>query len=183
MPRLPLAEPSPGSDPAPLKLFRMVAHAESAYGPWLGYGGTLLTQLELDPVLRELAILQVARQVGSDYEWVQHDPIARAVGATDAQIDAIQAGRDDDPAFDADQSLVLRFTRSALNEGAASEEQVAEAAERLGTRQVIELLLVIGNYSAIAMLIASTGLEPDAPLDPEQLTRARAPISGGGPGA
>jgi alkylhydroperoxidase family enzyme len=181
MPRLPLVEPSPGSDPAPLKLFRMVAHAESAYGPWLAYGGTLLTQLELDPLLRELAILQVARQVGSHYEWVQHDPIARAVGATDAQIDAIQAGRDDDPAFDADQSLVLRFTRSAVSEGAASEEQVAEAAERLGTRQVIELLLVIGNYTAIAMLIASTGLEPDPPLDPEQLTRAR-DGSGGGPG-
>ena len=32
---------------------------------------------------------------------------------------------------------------------------------------------MIGNYTAIAMLIASTGLEPDAPLDPEQLTRAR----------
>jgi 4-carboxymuconolactone decarboxylase len=173
MPRLPLAEPSPGSDPAPLKLFRMVAHAESAYGPWLGYGGTLLTQLELDPLLRELAILQVARLVGSEYEWVQHDPIARAVGATGEQIDAVEAGRDDDPAFDAAQSLVLRLTRTTVTEGAASEQQIAEAADLLGTRQVVELLLVIGNYTAIAMLIASTGLEPDEPLDAEQLTRAR----------
>jgi alkylhydroperoxidase family enzyme len=173
MPRLPLAETQPGHDPAPLKLFRMVAHAESAYGPWLGYGGALLTQLELDPLLRELAILQVARQVGSEYEWVQHDPIARAVGATGEQIDAVEAGRDDDPAFDAAQSLVLRLTRTTVAEGAASEEQIGEAAERLGTRQVIELLLVIGNYTAIAMLIASTGLEPDEPLDAEQLTRAR----------
>jgi 4-carboxymuconolactone decarboxylase len=173
MSRLPLAEPSPGSDPAPLKLFRMVAHAETAYGPWLQYGGALLTQLELDPLLRELAILQVARQVGSHYEWVQHDPIARAVGATGEQVDAIHAGRDDDPAFDADQSLVLRLTRTAVTEGAASEEQIAEAGRRLGARQVVELLMVIGNYTAIAMLIASTGLEPDPPLDPGQLTRAR----------
>jgi 4-carboxymuconolactone decarboxylase len=173
MPRLPLAEPKDGADPAPLKLFRMVAHAETAYGPWLGYGGALLTQLELDPLLRELAILQVARQVGSHYEWVQHDPIARAVGATDAQLDAIQAGRDDDPAFDGDQSLVLQLTRTTVNEGAASEEQVILLANRLGVRQVVELLLVIGNYTAIAMMIASTGLEPDAPLDPGQLARAR----------
>jgi alkylhydroperoxidase family enzyme len=173
MPRLPLAEPRDGADPAPLKLFRMVAHAETAYGAWLQYGGTLLTQLELDPLLRELAILQVARRVGSHYEWVQHDPIARAVGATGEQIDAIQAGRDDDPAFDADQSLVLQITRTTVDEGAATEEQVAALAERLGTRQVVELLLVIGNYTAIAMLIASTGLEPDPPLDAEQLTRAR----------
>lgn len=172
MPRLPLAEPKDGADPAPLKLFRLVAHAESAYAPWLRYGGTLLTQLELDPLLRELAILQVARQTGSDYEWVQHDPIARAVGATGEQIDAIQAGRDDDPAFDADQSLVLRLARTAVTEGAATEEQVAELAGRLGVRQVVELLLVVGNYTAIAMVIASAGLEPDAPLDPGQLTRA-----------
>jgi alkylhydroperoxidase family enzyme len=173
MPRLPLAEPSPGSDPAPLKLFRMVAHAETAYAPWLQYGGTLLTQLELDPLLRELVILQVAHEVGSRYEWVQHDPIARAVGATGEQIDAIEAGRDDDPAFDEVQSLALGLTRTAVTEGAATEEQIAEATERLGPRQLIELLLVIGNYTAIAMLIASTGLEPDPPLDAGQLTRAR----------
>jgi 4-carboxymuconolactone decarboxylase len=173
MPRLPLAEPRDGADPAPLKLFRMVAHAETAYGAWLQYGGALLTRLELDPLLRELAILQVARQVGSHYEWVQHDPIARAVGATDAQIDAIQAGRDDDSAFDAYQSLVLQITRTTVNEGAATEEQIAELSKQLGPRQVVELLLVIGNYTAIAMLIASTGLEPDQPLTADQLTRAR----------
>jgi 4-carboxymuconolactone decarboxylase len=170
--RLPLAEPNDGADPAPLKLFRMVAHAESAYAPWLRFGGTLLTQLELDPLLRELAILQVAHQLGSRYEWVQHDPIARGLGATGDQIDAIQARRVEDAAFDENQSLVLRFTRTTVAEGAASEQQVTQLAERLGPRQVVELLLVIGNYTAIAMLIASTGLEPDPPLDPERLTQA-----------
>jgi 4-carboxymuconolactone decarboxylase len=173
MARLPLAAPRDGADPAPLKLFRMVANAESAYGPWLGYGGALLTQLELDPVLRELAILQVAKQVGSEYEWVQHDPIALAVGATREQVDAIDAGRLDDASFDADQQAVLRLTRTAVAEGAASEAEVAELAERLGPRQVVELLLVIGQYTSIAMLIASTGLEPDPPLSPDQLTQAR----------
>ena len=170
MARLPLAD---GHDDAPLNLFRMVAHAETAYGAWLQYGGTLLTRLELDPVLRELVILQVAHTVGSKYEWVQHDPIALAVGATREQIDAIEAGRHDDPAFEEIQSLVLRATRTALGEGAASEEQVAALTERLGPRQVVELLLVIGNYAGIAMLIASTGLEPDPPLSAEQLLQAR----------
>ena len=99
--------------------------------------------------------------------------ITRAVGGTAEQVAAVDAGRDDDPAFDADQSLVLRFTRTTVTEGAASEEQVAEAAERLGARGVVELLMVIGHYTAIAMLIASTGLEPDPPLDPQQLTQAR----------
>jgi 4-carboxymuconolactone decarboxylase len=171
MPRLPLAEP-PGDAP-PLNIFRMVANAESAYAPWLRYSGTLLTGLELDPLLRELAILQVARVMDSRYEWVQHDPIARAVGASGAQVAAVDAGRDDDPAFGPVQSLVLRTTRSVVADGAAGEAQMAELAERLGPRQAVELLLVIGNYVAIAMLIASTGLEPDPPLDSGQLAAAR----------
>jgi hypothetical protein len=29
--------------------------------------------------------------------------------------------------------------------------------------------MVIGQYAAIAMLIASTGLEPDEPIDPQRL--------------
>jgi 4-carboxymuconolactone decarboxylase len=170
MPRLPFAEPADGAEQPPLKLFGMVAHAESAVGPWMRYGGTLLTRLELDPVLRELAILQVAKVTGSEYEWVQHDPIARAVGATAEQVAAIEAGRDDDPALDETQSLVLKATRTALEQGAATEQQVAALNERLGPRQVVELLLVVGQYAAIALLIASTGLEPDPPLDPSVLT-------------
>src|SRR4051794_29703324 len=148
MPRLPLAEPRDGSDPAPLKLFRMVAHAESAYAPWLQYGGALLTRLELDPLLRELAILQVARQLDSHYEWVQHDPIARAVGATGDQIDAIQAGRDEHPAFDADQSLVLQTTRTTVTEGAPSAEQAAQLAERPPSDADRSLVLQIARTTA-----------------------------------
>jgi 4-carboxymuconolactone decarboxylase len=169
MSRLPLFELPDGAEAPPLKLFRMVAHAESAYVPWLRYGGALLTRLELDPVLRELAILQVARLVDSQYEWVQHDPIARAVGVSAEQIAAVEAGRDDDPAFDRDEALVLRVTRAAVTQGAAEEPDVLELARLLGPRQVVELLLVVGNYLAIAMLIASTGLEPDPPLDAAQL--------------
>ena len=35
----------------PLNIFRMLAHADSAFIPYLGLGGVLLTQLELDPKL------------------------------------------------------------------------------------------------------------------------------------
>jgi hypothetical protein len=34
----------------------------------------------------------------------------------------------------------------------------------LGDRHVVELLLLVGHYMAIARLIATTGLEPDPPL-------------------
>ena len=59
---------------------------------------------------------------------------------------------------------MLRFSREAILDGAASESSVAELSEAIGPRQVVKLLLVLGNYMAIARLIASTGLEPEEPI-------------------
>ena len=171
MARLPLMDPASAPDTVgkvlagtPLSLFRIVAHAESAFEPWLKYGTALLTRLELDPLLRELAILQVAHLVESRYEWVQHVAIAHAVGASDEQLAAVESDREDDPNLTDAQREVLRFTREVVLDGAASEQLVADLVARLGDRQVVELLLVVGHYMAIARLIATTGLEPDPPL-------------------
>ena len=171
MPRLPYYDPDGAPDSVrevlqgtPLGLLRIVAHAESAFNPWLKYSGALLTRLQLDPLLRELAILQVAHLVESPYEWVQHVAIARAVGASDEQIAAVEQDRHDDPSLSAEQQLLLRFAREVIVDGAASERSVRELADSLGPRAVVELLLVVGHYMAIARLIASTGLEPEPPI-------------------
>jgi alkylhydroperoxidase family enzyme len=171
MPRLPPLDAERAPEPArrilqgsPLTLLGMVAHAESVFERWLKYSNALLTRLELDPLLRELAILQVAHLSRSPYEWVQHVAIARSLGASDAQIEAIENERANDSSFDAEQAMVVAFAREVIVDGSASEPAVAELAERIGVRAVIELLLVIGHYMAIARLIASTGLEPQSPV-------------------
>jgi 4-carboxymuconolactone decarboxylase len=171
MARLPAFDPRRAPDStreilenAPLQLFGMVAYAEGAFNQWLKYSSALLTRLELDPLLRELAILQVAHLVQSPYEWVQHVVIAREVEGNDAQIEAIEQDREDDPSLSEEQQQVLGFAREVILEGAASETAVAAMAARIGARGVVELLLVIGHYMAIARLIATTGLEPETPV-------------------
>lgn len=181
MPRLPLLDPADAPESArelleaaPLSLFGMVAHAQSAFNQWLKYSNALLTRLALDPLLRELAILQVAHLVASAYEWVQHVEIARSVGASDAQIEAIERGVEGDPSLSDDQAALLRFAREVVIDGWASDEAVADMSARIGVRGVIELLLVIGHYMAIARLIATTGLEPEAPVGLSLTDRRRA---------
>ncbi|MGH2955582.1 MAG: carboxymuconolactone decarboxylase family protein [Solirubrobacterales bacterium] len=173
MARLPFVDPDAAPEPVrealdampqPLGLFRMVAHASTAFRPWLRYGLVLLSELELDPLLRELVILQVAHTEGAEYEWVQHTGIAKAVGATDEQIAAIEAGELESPELDERQSAVLRVARAVVAEGAAPEDEVKALAELLGPRQMVELLLVIGQYMGVARLVATLGLEPDPPL-------------------
>src|SRR5260370_38262657 len=84
-------------DRHPVGVLRMLAHAQSAFGPWLEYTGALLGEMELDPLLREFAILGLARLRQSDYQWVQHVAIARAVGGKSEQMPAIKEGRESDP--------------------------------------------------------------------------------------
>jgi 4-carboxymuconolactone decarboxylase len=171
MTRIPLVDPKQAPDAtrevlenAHLSLFGMVAHADSAFRPWLRYGAVLLTQLELDPLLRELAILQVAHLVNSPYEWVQHVVITREVGGSDAQIKAIEHDREADESLTEEQQAMLSFAREVIVDGAASEAAAKDMAARVGERGVVELLLVIGHYMAIARLIATTGLEPETPV-------------------
>lgn len=59
-----------------LNLFRMLAHAGPTGGRVLSLGNALLSQLELEPKLRELAILQGAHESRAEYEWLQHVPPA-----------------------------------------------------------------------------------------------------------
>ena len=171
MPRLSLRDPADAPPEigqiigaAPLTLLRIVAHADSAFAPWLDYSNTLLRRLELDPLLRELAILQVAHLSSSEYEWTQHVPIAESFGASAEQVAAI-ASQDPQPAGLSPAGVaVLAFTREVLLDGAASEAALRAMVDRLGERQVVELLLVISNYMGLARLIATVGLEPQQPV-------------------
>jgi alkylhydroperoxidase family enzyme len=88
MARIPYPEPSQEFTTLSVQLnpFRMLAHAGTTGKRVLSLGNALLSQLELQPKLRELAILQVAHESGADYEWVQHVALARSAGVTQAQI-------------------------------------------------------------------------------------------------
>jgi alkylhydroperoxidase family enzyme len=156
----------------PLNIFRMMANAETAFRPWLRWGAALLSDLELDPLLRELAILRVARLTPhADYEWVQHVGIAKAVGATDEQVAALQRGDAEADCFSDLEQLVLRFTTEVVHDARASDGALDELTAALSPREVIELLMVIGQYMMVARVMATTHIDLDEPVDPAALGR------------
>ena len=180
MARLPYVDPAAASPEVrdalervpPLNIFRMMANAETAFRPWLRFGAALLSDLELDPLLRELAILRVARLTPhADYEWVQHAGIARAVGATDEQVAALERGDAEADCFAGVEQLVLRFTTEVVRDARASDEALEGVAEALSPREVVELLMVIGQYMMIARVMATTHIDMDEPADPAALAR------------
>ena len=140
-----------------LNIFRLIANAQTAYRPFMAYGAALLRDLELDPVVREQAILRVAALTpGAEYEWVQHEAIGRAVGMTDAQVEACRSGDPDD--------LMLRFTEEVVRDASPSDATFAAMAESFSPREIIELILVIGQYMMLARLMATAQIDPDEPV-------------------
>ena len=181
MARLPYVDPSDAPEPVrevlervpPLNIFRMMANADTAFRPWIRWGAVLLSDLSLDPALRELAILRVARLTPhAEYEWVQHVPIAKAVGVSDAQVQALERDEPGADCFSPDERLVLRFTTEVVRDARASGETFEAIARLLSPREVVELLMVIGQYMMVARVMASTEMEIDEPAGPGALSAA-----------
>ncbi|MEX2194314.1 MAG: carboxymuconolactone decarboxylase family protein [Thermoleophilaceae bacterium] len=153
-----------------LNIFKLVAHAETAFAPWLRFGAVLLRDLALPARLRELAILRVAALTpGAQYEWVQHEPIATEAGATAAEIEAARTGAP----LDGDAGLLLRFTEEVVREASPSDETFEAAAERFTPRELVELLLVIGQYMTLARVMATARIDLDAPTGLSPLVDGR----------
>lgn len=179
MARLPYVDPAQASprvrealEAGPqLNVFRLMANAESAYRPWLRWGGALLTELQLDPALRELAILRVsALTPGAQYEADQHEAIALAVGVTAAQVEGV---RDGAAGLEGDAAVVVRFTDAVVRDVVVSDELYAEVAAILSPREIVELLQVIGQYMMLGRIMAVAQIDPDGPGDAANVERLR----------
>jgi alkylhydroperoxidase family enzyme len=162
--------------PVQLNIFKMMANAETCFVPFSRLGAAILGRQKLDAKLRELAILLAVKMEGGEYEWVQHVPIAIAVGATQAQVDAIAARKLTGSCFSDLERAVLLFTEQVVEKVRADEPVVREALELLSQREIVELIMTIGFYMMAARITETTRTDLDPPAGTkvlDQIRRAR----------
>ena len=127
------------------------------YNPVIGeaaqrLGEALRFEGSLAAPLRELAILTVAAKWEAQYEWWAHESIARKHGLDERVIKSLKAGVQ--PDFDSpEQALVYVFCRKLLETGHISDHLYATAIELLGETKVVELVILLGYYTTIAMVL------------------------------
>lgn len=167
----------------PLNVFRMLGNAPRSMRPFLELGGSLLAAGDFDPAMREIAILRVARATGADYEWAQHEQLARNLGVGDEQIDAVRV-TGPVSGLDEEGNLVCRVA-DEISEGVRlSDEALESLLERYGTRGATTLILCISYYNMVSRFLESTRVE----IEPEGLLGGETPEgivergSGGGAG-
>lgn len=157
-----------------LGIFRMVGNAQRAFPSWMRFGAAMLDPGEFDPLLREFAITRVAAMTpGADYEWMQHAQVTLDVGGTGEQLAAIKNGELDAPVLGADGQLVVRFTSQVVRDAAPDEPTFAAMATRFTPREIVHLLLVIGQYMMLGRIMATTQIDLDPTVGAAALQSAR----------
>jgi alkylhydroperoxidase family enzyme len=141
-----------------LNINKMMAHAENSVRHFMRLGNSLLTRAQLDARLRELAILRVATLCRSHYEWYQHEILARQVGVTEEQIEAVKQGPDS-PVFNDPERAVLQYTEEVTLNVKSTDETFNEVAKHLSHREIVELTLTIGFYNLVARFLENTEVE------------------------
>ena len=138
-----------------------LARTVSDLGTFLRFGAG-----NLPPDVRELVILWVARRTGATYEWVKHEPLARAAGLPDSVITTLRAGQQ--PAgLDENQEAALQVATCALELRPIPEDLQETLAGQVGIKGVIELVVLVGFYRMIAGVIFAFDVPlPDDNADP-----------------
>lgn len=120
----------------------------------------------LPPPLLELAVLFTARKWNCQHEWYMHEKLARKAGLAPHIFEAIAAGQEPQ-GMSADEALVYKACQQAHRSGRLDDETFTALSGRFGLDGVLDLLVLNGYYSAMAMVLNTAGMPlPDNAAPP-----------------
>ena len=144
-----------------LNIFRTLAHHPDLFRRWLVFGNHVLAKTTLPARERELVILRVGWRCGSEYEFGQHTVIGRASGLGDAEIERV-TGDPADPAWSERDRLLLRAADELVDDHFVSDATWQGLARHYDTKQLIDLVFTVGQYSLVSMALNTLGVQLDA---------------------
>jgi len=122
----------------------------------------LRDESSLPKKIQELAMLVTARELDCQHIWNAHAASARHAGVRSDIVDALRDRREL-PGPAPDELAVVHYGREFFRTRRVSRGAFQAALEQFGRQGVVELGLIMGNYSLLALLINSfdTDLPPD----------------------
>ena len=149
-----------GTRGSALNVFRALLNSPDTASAVADLGEYIRYNSALDPAVRETAILATARELGAEYEWAHHEPVAKEAGVREEVIEAIRSGKA--PMGLPPKEGVFVQAAKELIRGTALSDLTHQAVEHLlGPAGTIELIVIVGYYSMLARVIASLEIELD----------------------
>ena len=157
--RIAEARPSaetPGEAP---KIFRALLNSPDAAEAVARLGEYLRFNSDFDPAAREIAILSTAKELDSQYQWTRHESQARKAGVSEEVIQAIASGRAP-MGIPAKDGVFAQAAKELVRDGTLTDRTFQAILHLLGPAQTVDLILIVGYYSMVAMVISALDVEP-----------------------
>jgi alkylhydroperoxidase family enzyme len=145
-----------GTEPG--NIHRLVANAPNLLRRFVDLANELRHGTQLDPKLRELALLTVGRLTGAEYEFVHHWNMALRLGVRREQLDQL-ADFESSREFSQDERAVMRYAAEATGNVKVSDAAFQELRRSLDNRRIMELVMNVAIYNAVARIIVPCGVE------------------------
>jgi 4-carboxymuconolactone decarboxylase len=111
-----------------------------------------------DAKTREVAILTVAREMDSRFEWAAHEPEARKEGVSQRVIDIIKY-RKSTEGLDENDAAIIEFGRQIFRDHRVTPEAFVRVKALLPANKLVELVLLMGTYASTAALLCAFDMQ------------------------
>ncbi|KAI9032434.1 carboxymuconolactone decarboxylase [Hyaloraphidium curvatum] len=146
-----------------LNLDRMLLHSPPLAAGWNAYMGAVRTQLDVPALLRELAMCVVAVVNSADYEFGHHAPLYVKEGATQEKVEALKKAAEGVPEglFSELEELAIDLSVQMTRDVKVDRELMRKLKDRLGDRQLTELVAVIASYNMVSRFLVAMEVTPE----------------------
>jgi 4-carboxymuconolactone decarboxylase len=147
-----------GNPPRVLNIFSTLIRHADLYRRWIPFGNHVLFKSSLSPREREIAILRVGWLCRSGYEFHQHTRIGAAAGLDAGEIERIKSGPGA-VGWSAREAALLRAVDELHADQFISDTTWQELSSHFDTRQLIDLVFAVGQYTMVSMALNSFGVQ------------------------
>jgi 4-carboxymuconolactone decarboxylase len=153
----------PGDQVEPLRLFRTMAIHNDLSSRMRPLGAGILGHGRVEPRDREIVIHRTCARTGAEYEWGVHAiAYGGPVGLSEEQIAATAGGAADDPVWSERDAQLIRLADELHDTCCVSDELWAALSERFNEAQLLELLIIAGQYRLISYIVNGVGVERES---------------------
>ena len=146
-----------------LNLDRALLWSEPLARAWNVFLGAVRREMALDGRLREIAICEVARATGAEYEFGHHWPEYVKAGGSEALraklADPEAATRD--AAFTDDERLAMRYALAMTRDVKVPRSLFDEMKRRFSTTELVELTAAVATYNMVARFLVALEVDDE----------------------
>lgn len=140
-------------------IFKVLANHPPLVKRWTPFAGHILSKQTLPFRDREMLILRIGWLNQAEYEFAQHELIAKRGGVSDADIEKIKKGPG--AGWSEQEAALLQAADDLFENSVVSDATWATLSKSYSTEQMMDVVFTIGQYNLVSWALNSFGV----PLD------------------